>query len=144
MPNHLSVGPNMNHGSLSSSSGMQTMQMPPSMQSSSVGMYDHMQPSVNINGVNMSPKADQHQNQMLQSQHLNPLPPQNQFLQSRNTSSVSHFYRFPLENSITRSYDFGIVSSTNESKKKEHTKFIMNSFSVLIFEVNFPISIHLD
>lgn len=89
----------MNHGGLNSNNsgsgvgvgvgGMPTMQMPPSMQSSSVGgIYDHMQPSVNINGVNMSPKTDQQQNQMLQSQHLNPLPPQNQFLQSRNTSSV--------------------------------------------------------
>lgn len=67
------------------------MQMPPSMQSSSVGIYDHMQPSVNINGVNMSPKTDQQQNQMMQSQHLNAMPPQNQFLQSRNTSSVSIF-----------------------------------------------------
>lgn len=95
----------MNHGGLSSNNGgvgvggggngggvgggMPTMQMPPSMQSSSVGIYDHMQPSVNINGVNMSPKTDQQQSQMLQSQHLNPLPPQNQFLQTRNTNSVS-------------------------------------------------------
>lgn len=96
----MSVGPNMNHGGLSSNNGgvgvggggggggMPTMQMPPSMQSSNVGIYDHMQPSVNINGVNMSPKTDQ-QSQMLQSQHLNPLPPQNQFLQNRNTNSVS-------------------------------------------------------
>lgn len=93
----------MNHGGLSSNSGMPNMQMPPSMQSSSGGMYDHMQPNVNINGVNMSPKADQ--SQMLQSQHLNPLPPQNQFLQSRNTSSVSNV---PFsKNSITRSYALG-------------------------------------
>lgn len=88
MPNHLGVGPNLNHGGMNSSSGMPTMQMPPSMQGSA-GMYDHMQPSVNINGVNMSPKGDQQQNQMMHSQHLNPMPPQNQFLQSRNTSSVS-------------------------------------------------------
>lgn len=101
MPNHLNVGPNMNHGGLNSNNsgsgigvgGMPTMQMPPSMQNSSVGIYDHMQPSVNINGVNMSPKTDQQQNQMLQSQHLNPLPPQNQFLQSRNTSSVSFYIK---------------------------------------------------
>lgn len=79
----------MSHGGLNSNSGMATMQMPPSMQSGSGGMYDHMQPSVNINGVNMSPKTDQQQNQLMQSQHMNSMPPQNQFLQSRNTSSVS-------------------------------------------------------
>ncbi|XP_055310309.1 maternal protein pumilio-like isoform X2 [Sitodiplosis mosellana] len=89
LPNHLSCGPNMNHSGMNSNSGMATMQMPPSMQSSSVGMYDHMQPSVNINGVNMSPKTDQQQNQMMQSQHLNAMQPQNQFLQSRNTSSIN-------------------------------------------------------
>lgn len=77
----------MNHGGLNSNSGMGNMQMPPSMQSGG-GIYDHMQPSVNINGVNMSPKTDQQQNQLMQSQHLNAMPPQNQFLQ-RNTSSVS-------------------------------------------------------
>lgn len=94
MPNHLSVGSNMNHGCLNSNSGMATMQMPPSMhQSGSVGIYDHMQPSVNINGVNMSPKTDQQQNQMMQSQHLNQMQSQNQFMQSRNTSSVSAFYQ---------------------------------------------------
>lgn len=92
LPNHLGVGPNMNHGGLNSNSGMATMQMPPSMQSGSGGIYDHMQPSVNINGVNMSPKTDQQQNQMMQSQHLNVMPQQNQFLQSRNTSSVSVLY----------------------------------------------------
>lgn len=64
------------------------MQMPPSMQSGG-GIYDHMQPSVNINGVNMSPKTDQQQSQMMQSQHLNALPPQNQFMPSRNTNTVS-------------------------------------------------------
>lgn len=73
------------------------MQMPPSMQSGSGGIYDHMQPSVNINGVNMSPKTDQQQNQMMQSQHMNQLPPQNQFLQSRNTSSVSLFCHFMFQ-----------------------------------------------
>ncbi|XP_031626222.1 maternal protein pumilio-like isoform X2 [Contarinia nasturtii] len=83
LPNHLSVGPNMTHGALNSNSGM-----PPSMQSG-VGMYDHMQPGVNMNGVNMSPKTDQQQSQMMQSQHLNALPPQNQFLQSRNTSTIN-------------------------------------------------------
>lgn len=82
----------MNHGGLNSGGGgggsvggMQTMQMPPSMQGSGGvgGIYDHMQPSVNMNGVNMSPKTDQqNQNQFMQ-------PPQNQFLQNRNTSSVS-------------------------------------------------------
>lgn len=83
----------MNHG-LNSNTGMPTMQMPPSMQSGSGGIYDHMQPSVNINGVNMSPKTDQQQNQMMQSQHMNQMPPQNQFMQSRNTVSVSLFYNF--------------------------------------------------
>lgn len=86
----------MNHGGLNSNSGMATMQMPPSMQSGS-GIYDHMQPSVNINGVNMSSKSDQQQSQMMQSQHLNALPQQNQFLQSRNTSSVSWNYRLILK-----------------------------------------------
>lgn len=115
----------MNHGGLSSGSGMPNMQMPPSMQSNSGGIYDHMQPSVNINGVNMSPKADQHQNQMLQSQHLNPLPPQSQFLQSRNTSSVSNVlfrilllpkiryvftFRCQFRNEINYFHSFGLIS----------------------------------
>lgn len=118
----------MNHGGLSNNSGMPNMQMPPSMQSSSGGIYDHMQPSVNINGVNMSPKADQHQSQMLQSQHLNPLPPQNQFLQSRNTSSVSFSYLLPskilvylFENAITCFCDFGSVLSTTSTAIVKNT-----------------------
>lgn len=135
----------MNHGGLSSNNsgvgvgvgvgvgggGMPTMQMPPSMQSSSVGIYDHMQPSVNINGVNMSPKTDQQQSQMLQSQHLNPLPPQNQFLQNRNTSSVSFTFKL-----------FDIIYYSNKilehflsfEAKSTRLKFVMNSTSVLNFE----------
>lgn len=94
MQNHLNVGPNMNHGGMNSNSGMATMQMHTQSMQSSSGIYDHMQPSVNINGVNMSSKNDQQQNQMMQSQHLNAMPPQNQFLQSRNTSSVSKILTF--------------------------------------------------
>jgi len=88
MPNHLNVGPTMNHSGLNNSSGMPTMQMPPAMHSASSGIYDHMHPNA-MNGVNISSKVDQQQNPMIQAQHLNALPPQNQFLQSRNSNAIN-------------------------------------------------------
>lgn len=93
-----------------------------SMQSGG-GIYDHMQPNVNINGVNMSPKTDQQQNQMMQSQHLNAMPPQNQFLQSRNTSSVSaksHFMRIDETPKIQRTNQHPLAISQK----------IVNEFSI--------------
>lgn len=48
-----------------------------------------------MNGVNINSKSDQQQQQqhqhnpMIQSLHLNAMPPQNQFLQSRNSTAVS-------------------------------------------------------
>lgn len=144
----------MNHGGLSSNNsgvgvgvggggGMQAMQMPPSMQNSGVGMYDHMQPSVNINGVNMSPKTDQQQSQMLQSQHLNPLPPQNQFLQNRNTNSVSFTFiiLFGIIYSILSRFEFYHAWAYSHRSHSLSLEAQVNYTEICVIWIQLPFSI---